>query len=98
MLMGSQVRSGATDYGWPRLPRARQPEDVGDAGENVAEAGKTRQKRPKKRSLRVVNEHSEAGSNAVLPTQVVFRGYTLRWAARWPAGRNRTPGPGRAVG
>ncbi|PKM33102.1 MAG: hypothetical protein CVV08_08400 [Gammaproteobacteria bacterium HGW-Gammaproteobacteria-12] len=40
---------------------------------NVGEAGKTRQKRPKKRSLRAVNEHFEAGFNAVLPTQVVFR-------------------------
>ncbi|HLA30518.1 MAG TPA: hypothetical protein VJ047_05765, partial [Pseudomonas sp.] len=40
---------------------------------NVGEAGKTRQKRPKKRSLRVVNEHFEAVFNAVLPTQVVFQ-------------------------
>ena len=40
---------------------------------NVDEAGKTRQKRPKKRSLRVVNEHFEAIFNAVLPTQVVFQ-------------------------
>ncbi|OXM40513.1 hypothetical protein CFY91_08610 [Pseudomonas fluvialis] len=40
---------------------------------NVGEAGKTRRKRPKKRSLRVVNEHFEAVFNAVLPTQVVFQ-------------------------
>ncbi|PAU52520.1 hypothetical protein BZL41_24930 [Pseudomonas sp. PIC25] len=40
---------------------------------NVGEAGKTRQKRPKKRSLRAVNEHIEAVLNAVLPTQVVFQ-------------------------
>ena len=40
---------------------------------NVGEAGKTRQKRPKKRSLRAVNEHFEAVFNAVLPTQVVFQ-------------------------
>ena len=40
---------------------------------NVGEAGKTRQKRPKKRSLRIVNEHFEAAFNAVLPTQVVFQ-------------------------
>ncbi|OYT95585.1 MAG: hypothetical protein CFE49_11940, partial [Pseudomonas sp. PGPPP3] len=41
---------------------------------NVGEAGKTRQKRPKKRSLRVVNEHFEAVFNAVLSTQIVFQG------------------------
>ncbi|RHW19831.1 hypothetical protein C2846_16425 [Pseudomonas jilinensis] len=40
---------------------------------NVSEAGKTRQKRPKKRNLRGVNEHFEAVFNAVLPTQLVFR-------------------------
>ncbi|SFW46350.1 phospholipid-binding lipoprotein MlaA [Pseudomonas sp. NFACC19-2] len=40
---------------------------------NVSEAGKTRQKRSKKRNLRAVNEHSEAVFNAVLPTQVVFQ-------------------------
>ncbi|PKM23814.1 MAG: hypothetical protein CVV09_18705 [Gammaproteobacteria bacterium HGW-Gammaproteobacteria-13] len=40
---------------------------------NVAEAGKTRQKQARKRSLRVVNEHSEPVFNAVLPTQVVFQ-------------------------
>ncbi|MHB0804450.1 hypothetical protein [Stutzerimonas nitrititolerans] len=40
---------------------------------NVGEAGKTRQKRPKKRSLGVLNEHFEAVFNAVLPTQVVFQ-------------------------
>ena len=45
---------------------------------NVGEAGKTRQKRPKKglgshASLRAVNEHFEAVFNAVLPTQVVFQ-------------------------
>ncbi|RHW19706.1 hypothetical protein C2846_17230 [Pseudomonas jilinensis] len=40
---------------------------------NVGEAGKTRQKQPKKRSLHVVNEHFEAVFNAVLPTQVVFQ-------------------------
>jgi hypothetical protein len=40
---------------------------------NVSEAGKTRQKQPKKRNLRAVNEHSEAVFNAVLPTQVVFQ-------------------------
>ncbi|MFV0456574.1 MAG: hypothetical protein ACK5NQ_16605 [Pseudomonas sp.] len=38
--------------------------------ENVGEAGKTRQKKPKKR---VLNEHFEAVFNAVLPTQVVFQ-------------------------
>lgn len=40
---------------------------------NVSEAGKTRQKQPKKRSLGVLNEHSEAVFNDVLPTQVVFQ-------------------------
>src|SRR5690606_36508846 len=40
---------------------------------NVGEAGKTRQKRPKKRSLGVLNEHFEAVFNAVLPTQLVFQ-------------------------
>ncbi|PPV36850.1 hypothetical protein C5L43_13010 [Ectopseudomonas oleovorans] len=40
---------------------------------NVGEEGKTRQKQPKKRSLRAVNEHFEAVFNAVLPTQVVFQ-------------------------
>ncbi|RRV32198.1 hypothetical protein EGJ86_18580 [Pseudomonas sp. o96-267] len=40
---------------------------------NVGEAGKTRQKRPKKRRLRAVNEHFEAVFNAALPTQVVFQ-------------------------
>ena len=40
---------------------------------NVGEAAKTRQKRPKKRSLLVVNEHFEAVFNAVLATQVVFQ-------------------------
>ncbi|PIA66526.1 hypothetical protein EGJ86_06340 [Pseudomonas sp. o96-267] len=40
---------------------------------NVGEAGKTRQKQPKKRSLRVVNEHFEAVLNEALPTQVVFQ-------------------------
>ncbi|AQZ93810.1 hypothetical protein BVH74_03135 [Halopseudomonas phragmitis] len=40
---------------------------------NVGETGKTRQKQPEKRSLRVVNEHFEAVFNAVLPTQVVFQ-------------------------
>jgi hypothetical protein len=40
---------------------------------NVGEAGKTRQKQPKKRNLHAVNEHFEAVFNAVLPTQVVFQ-------------------------
>jgi len=40
---------------------------------NVGEAGKTRQKRPKKRSLPTVNEHFEDVFNAGLPTQVVFQ-------------------------
>ena len=40
---------------------------------NVGEAGKTRQKQARKRSLRAVNEHSEPVFNAVLPTQVVFQ-------------------------
>ncbi|RMH83166.1 hypothetical protein EA796_16655 [Pseudomonas sp. AOB-7] len=40
---------------------------------NVGEAGKTRQKQPRKRSLPVVNEHFEAVFNAGLPTQVVFQ-------------------------
>ena len=40
---------------------------------NVGEAAETRQKRPKKRSLRVVNEHFEAVFNAVSATQVVFQ-------------------------
>ena len=40
---------------------------------NVAEAGQTRQKRAKKRSLRAVNEHFETAFNAVWPTQVVFQ-------------------------
>ena len=51
--------------------------------QNVGEAGKTRQTQPKKRSLRSVNEHSEAVFNDVLPTQVALQG-----PARWdePAG------------
>src|SRR3990167_4989715 len=40
---------------------------------NVGEAAKTRQKWPKKQSLRVVNEHFEAIFNAILATQVVFQ-------------------------
>jgi hypothetical protein len=40
---------------------------------NVGEAGRTRQKEPKMRSLVVLNEHSEAAFNDVLPTQVVFK-------------------------
>ena len=40
---------------------------------NVGEAGKTRQKQARKRSLRAVNEHSEPVFNAGLPTQVVFQ-------------------------
>jgi predicted secreted hydrolase len=40
---------------------------------SVGEAGKTRQKQARKRSLRAVNEHSEPVFNAVLPTQVVFQ-------------------------
>ena len=40
---------------------------------NVGEAGKTRQKQARKRSLLAVNEHSEPAFNAVLPTQVVFQ-------------------------
>ena len=40
---------------------------------NVGEAAETRQKRPKKRSLRAVNEHFEAVFNAVSATQVVFQ-------------------------
>jgi hypothetical protein len=52
---------------------------------NVGEAGKTRQKRPKKRSLRVVNEHFEAVFNAVLPTQVVFQRPAGAPASLWCA-------------
>ncbi|AXO61886.1 hypothetical protein DBO86_14860 [Pseudomonas indoloxydans] len=44
------------------------------AAENVGEAGNTRQKWPKKRSLAVLNEHFEAVFNAVVPMQVVFGG------------------------
>ena len=40
---------------------------------SVGEAGKTRQKQARKRSLRAVNEHSEPVFNAVLPTQVVIQ-------------------------
>ena len=40
---------------------------------NVGEAAETRQERPKKRSLRAVNEHFEAVFNAVSTTQVVFQ-------------------------
>jgi cytochrome c oxidase assembly protein subunit 15 len=40
---------------------------------NVGEAGRTRRKQPKKRSLGVLNEHSEAVFNDVLPTQVGFK-------------------------
>jgi formylglycine-generating enzyme required for sulfatase activity len=47
---------------------------------SVGEAGKTRQKRSKKRSLRAVNEHFEAVFNAVLPTQVVIQ-RPARWFA-----------------
>jgi hypothetical protein len=39
---------------------------------SVGEAGKTRQRQPKKRSLGVLNEHSETVFNEVLPTQVAF--------------------------
>src|SRR5690606_3648124 len=50
---------------------------------NVGEAGKTRQKQARTRSLGVLNEQSEPVFNEVLPTQVVFqrparqRGFTL---------------------
>ncbi|PTB95543.1 hypothetical protein C9993_10280 [Marinobacter sp. Z-F4-2] len=44
------------------------------AAENVVEAGNTKQKRPKKCSSAVLNEHFEAIFNAVVPTQVVFGG------------------------
>ncbi|GEM_PF-328840 len=37
---------------------------------NADEAGKTRQKQPKTQSFGVLNEHSEAAFNDVLPTQV----------------------------
>ncbi|MBF0676885.1 MAG: COX15/CtaA family protein [Pseudomonas sp.] len=40
---------------------------------NVGEAGRTRRKQPKKRSLGVLNEHSEAVFHDVLPTQVGFK-------------------------
>tara|TARA_R100001244_G_scaffold44516_3_gene40418 strand:+ start:18290 stop:18955 length:666 start_codon:yes stop_codon:yes gene_type:complete len=40
---------------------------------NVGEAAETRQKQARKRSLRVVNEHSEPVFNAVSATQVVFQ-------------------------
>jgi hypothetical protein len=40
---------------------------------NVGEAASARQKQPKKRSLRVVNEHFEAVFNAAMATQVVFQ-------------------------
>ncbi|TXR39154.1 hypothetical protein FVE88_11215 [Ectopseudomonas mendocina] len=48
---------------------------------NLGEAGKTRRKQPKKRSLRAVNEHFEAVFNAVLPTQVVFNSLLTGWHA-----------------
>src|SRR3990167_10186530 len=56
-----------------RQQSSNQPPTPNRPLKNVGEAGKTRQKRPKKRSLRVVNEHFEAVFNAVLPTQVVFQ-------------------------
>lgn len=46
--------------------------------QNVGEAGKTRQTQPKKRSLRSVNEYSEAVFNDVLPTQLAVQG-PVRW-------------------
>ncbi len=63
---------------------------------NVGEAGKTRQKQPKKRSLRGVNEHFEAVFNAVLPTQVVFQrfpGKDSRAINRVTAFRSACPFP-----
>ena len=59
---------------------------------NVGEAGKTRQKQVRKRSLGVLNEHSEPVFNAVLPTQVVFQRpascrsvrQTPSWPGWWP--------------
>ena len=52
------------------LPR---PEAQNRPLKSVGEAGNTRQKQARKRSLRAVNEHSEPVFNAVLPTQVVFQ-------------------------
>ncbi|WP_131183828.1 hypothetical protein [Stutzerimonas kirkiae] len=40
---------------------------------NVGEAASARQKQAKKRSLRIVNEHSEPVFNAAMATQVVFK-------------------------
>ncbi|KAB0515521.1 hypothetical protein F7R05_06585 [Pseudomonas koreensis] len=40
--------------------------------ESVASEGKTRQKQARKRSLLVVNEHSEPVFNAVFPSAVAF--------------------------
>ncbi|SDG85611.1 poly(beta-D-mannuronate) C5 epimerase [Pseudomonas benzenivorans] len=40
---------------------------------NVASEGQARRNQPKKRSLRVVNEHSEADFNAAWPSAVVFQ-------------------------
>src|SRR5690606_14192854 len=85
LLMASRSRR------FPNPPRL-----VSRPLKNVGEAGKTRQKRPKKRSLRVVNEHFEAVFNAVLPTQVVFRqpasrGYRRQWLGQG-AGRSSRGG------
>jgi type II secretion system protein G len=44
---------------------------------NVGDAAETRQEYSKKRSLRVVNEHSESVRNAESATQVALRRFTL---------------------
>jgi len=56
---------------------------------NVGEAGLPRQKQPKKRSLRVVNEHFEGVFNNGQATQVVFQQPASEWGGfpfvdSWP--------------
>jgi hypothetical protein len=46
---------------------------VSRSWKNVGKAASARQKQPKKRSLRVVNEHFEAVFNVAMATQVVFQ-------------------------
>ncbi|PMW96793.1 hypothetical protein C1X59_23690 [Pseudomonas sp. FW215-R2] len=55
------------------VPSVRSRADSNRLFENVASEGKTRQKQAWKRSLRVVNEHSEPVFNAGLPSAVVFK-------------------------
>jgi hypothetical protein len=52
---------------WFFLYSLKQENDQHRPCENVASEGKTRQKQARKRSLRVVNEHSEPVFNAGLP-------------------------------